>query len=80
MENPEPTPLPPPPRTLSASSEGIIGIGITVAGLGVLCLLLGCAQWMRLEHQVAFIFLPLGALLVAAGAVTAMIGQLRNRQ
>ncbi|HEV8185316.1 MAG TPA: hypothetical protein VGP40_05120 [Chthoniobacterales bacterium] len=79
MENPEPTPLPP-PRTVSASSEGIIGIGITVAALGVLCLLLGCAQWMRVEHQVAFIFLPIGALLVAAGAVTAMIGQSRKRR
>ncbi len=79
MENPEPKPLPP-SRTISASSEGIIGIGITVAALGVLCLLLGCAQWMRVEHQVAFIFLPIGALLVAAGAVTAMIGQSRKRR
>lgn len=78
MENSEPTTSA--PRSPSISAEAIIGIGITVAALGVLCLLLGWAQWMRVEHAVAMIFLPLGALLVAGGAIGAIVGQSRKRR
>ncbi len=70
----------PPPRTAPVSTDGMIGIGITVAALGVLCLLLGWAQWMRLEHQIAVIFLAIGAVLVAVGAVTTMTGHARRRR
>ncbi len=77
MDNPDPTPR---PRTVSASAEAIIGIGITVAALGVLCLLLGLAQSMRSEHQSAIVLLPIGGIMLAIGAVTAMMGQSRKRR
>jgi membrane protein DedA with SNARE-associated domain len=65
-------------RRSSFSAEGIIGSGITIAALGVLGLLLGSAQWMRVEHESAMIFLVIGALLLVGGAVTALIGQQRK--
>lgn len=77
MHNPDPTPR---PRTVSASAEAIIGIGITVAALGTLCLLLGFAQSMRAEHHSAVILLPIGGIMLAIGAVTAMMGHSRKRR
>ncbi|MDQ6626762.1 MAG: phage holin family protein [Verrucomicrobiota bacterium] len=78
MDNSEPTS--PRPVTPSNNSEGIIGIGITIAALGILCLLLGWAQWMREVHDVAMTFLILGAVMVLVGGVTAMMGQARKRR
>ncbi|MBA2744290.1 MAG: hypothetical protein H0U43_08305, partial [Chthoniobacterales bacterium] len=60
MDNPDPSSQ---PRTVPVSAEAIIGIGITVAALGVLCLLLGWAQSMRSEHQSAIILLPIGGIM-----------------
>ncbi|MBA3881892.1 MAG: hypothetical protein H0X73_04050 [Chthoniobacterales bacterium] len=77
MDNPEPSPT---RRRASASPEGIIGIGITLAAVGILFLLLGWAQWMRVEHQVAIVFLPLGGLLVAVGGLIATLGHSRKRR
>ncbi|MBA3273276.1 MAG: hypothetical protein H0T11_05320 [Chthoniobacterales bacterium] len=77
MDNPEQTPR---PATSGDSSEGIIGIGITIGALGVLFLMLGWAQWMRVEHTVAMIFLPIGAVALVVGAVIAMMGQSRKRR
>lgn len=77
MDHPEPAPQ---SRTVSGSAEGIIGIGITIAALGILSLLLGWAEWMRLERHVSMIFLPLGAIMVLGGAVAAMYGQSRKRR
>ena len=54
------------------SREGVVGTGITVAAIGVLFLLLGWAQWMRLERNAAIILLLIGAVLLIAGAVTTM--------
>ena len=79
MDNPEET-SPRAATTSSNNGEGIIGIGITIGALGILCLLLGWAQWMRVEHQVAMVFLPLGAVLVVGGAIGAMVGQSRKRR
>ncbi|MFN2476470.1 MAG: hypothetical protein ABR526_09060 [Chthoniobacterales bacterium] len=79
MDNPEEA-SPQPVTSTSNNSEGIIGIGITIGALGILCLLLGWAQWMRIEHHVAMIFLPLGALLVVGGGIAAMVGQSRKQR
>ena len=76
MDTPEETPL---PRSSSVSAEAIVGIGITIGTLGVLCLLLGLAQTMRLERDSAVIFLPLGAIMVLGGGIAALMGSFRKR-
>jgi hypothetical protein len=64
------------PRRMSMiSSEALVGIGITIAGLGVLCLLLGCAEQMRSVPKIAFIWLALGAVLVIAGILTTLLAR-----
>ena len=62
----------------SDPSEAMVGAGITVASLGVLCLLLGSAQWMREVHSAAVILLALGAVLFVAGVVVARMGKSRK--
>jgi hypothetical protein len=62
------------------SSEAIIGIGITIAELGVLCLLLGWAEQMRSVPKVALIWLSLGAVLVIVGGLAAAFAYSRDRQ
>jgi hypothetical protein len=62
------------------SSEAIIGIGITVAELGALCLLLGWAEHMRSVPKVAVIWLALGALLVIIGGLAAAFAWSRDRR
>jgi hypothetical protein len=61
------------------SSEALVGIGITVAELGILCLLLGWAEYMRSVPAVAWIWLTLGAVLVIAGGLTAAAPRFRDR-
>ena len=56
------------------SAEAVIGTGVTIAALGVLCLLLGWAQVMREQHGAAWILLALGAVMLVAGAMAAMFG------
>ena len=62
----------------SDRSEAIMGAGITAAALGVLCLLLGSAQWMREVHSAAVIFLALGAVLLVGGGIVAGMGRSRK--
>ena len=67
-------------RSFSVSTEAIIGIGVTVGSLGLLCLLLGWAQMMRGVTTAGVIWFPLGATLFFLGAVVAGIawaGKLR---
>jgi hypothetical protein len=61
------------PRSFSVSVEAIIGIGVTIGSLGVLCLLLGWAQMMRGVTSATAVFFPLGAVLFFLGAVVAGI-------
>ncbi len=61
------------------SAEAMVGLGFTVAWLGLLCLLLGWAEVLRQEMAVAWIWLPLGAIMMIAGLIAAMLGKSRKR-
>jgi hypothetical protein len=62
------------------SSEALVGIGITVAELGVLCLLLGWAEYMRSVRKIAVIWAALGIVLVIAGGLIAAVPRFRDRR
>ena len=67
------------PRGLATlSSEALIGIGITVAWLGLMCLLLGWAQHMRSVPKSAFLWLALGAVLFVLGGLAAVSAKSRD--
>lgn len=66
--------------TISISSEALVGIGITVAELGILCLLLGVAEHFRSVPKIALIWLALGAVLVILGGLTAISARSRDRR
>jgi hypothetical protein len=65
---------------LTISSEALIGIGITVASLGLLGLLLGWAQQMREVSSWAAVWLALGAVLAIVGLLIVAIGGARRRR
>ena len=56
------------------SAEAVIGTGVTIGALGVLCLLLGWAQTMRGVHSVAWILLGIGAVMLVIGGMAAVFG------
>jgi hypothetical protein len=66
------------PGTPVISSEALVGIGITLAWLGVLCLLLGWAEHMRSVPKIGWIWLALGAVLFALGGLIAVSARSRN--
>jgi hypothetical protein len=68
----------PQPRTIS--TEGMIGIGITIAALGLLSLLLGWAQQMRAVPSSAAVWFGLGAILAIAGILIALFAKTRKRR
>lgn len=72
------TPEQPSPRRSPISNEAIIGTGITVGALGVLLLLLGWAQWMRLERDNAIILLAIGGVLFVVGGLTSLLARSRK--
>ena len=61
------------------SSEAMVGIGITVASLGLLGLLLGWAQQMRAVPNSAAIWFALGAILAVVGLLAVAVGRVRKR-
>ena len=76
MNNPEETPRAP---IAFMSPEAVIGLGITIAWLGLLCLMLGWAQALRQVPASAWIWLPLGAVLMIVGGLGAVFGHSRKR-
>jgi hypothetical protein len=60
------------------SAEALIGLGITIAALGLLALLLGWAQHMRAVPDSAVAWLGLGAVCVVVGVIIA--GAARTRK
>ena len=76
MDNPGQAPQ---SRIRSMSAEAIVGTGVTVGALGLLCLLLGLAQAMRHVHPASWILLAIGAVLVVVGAVVAALARKDGR-
>jgi hypothetical protein len=54
------------------SPEALVGIGITVAEIGILCLLLGWAEHMRSVPAMAWTWLVLGGALFILGGIAAL--------
>lgn len=69
-----------PTRKAFMSAEAIIGSGITVAWLGLLCVMLGWAQWLRQVPAAPWIWLPLGAVLIVGGGLAAVLGHSAKRR
>lgn len=72
MNTPDETPR---PRFSFMSAEAMVGSGVTILSLGVLLLLLGCAQWMRQVHHAATILLAIGGVVFVLGLITALLGR-----
>ena len=68
------------PQPPAISAEAMIGIGITIAALGVLGLLLGWAQQMRSVPSAALICFVIGAVLTIAGLLIAVLAKARKRR
>ena len=62
------------------SSEALIGIGITIAELGLLCLMLALAEHLRSVPKIAMVWLALGAVLMIVGGLTAAFAWSRHRR
>jgi len=58
-------------ETAAISSEALIGLGITIAALGLLGLLLGWAQQMRSVPGGAIVWFSVGAAGVVLGGLIA---------
>lgn len=69
-----------PLRLSSISSEALIGIGITIAALGGLCLRLGLAEHLRSVPTIAAVWFPLGAVLAIIGGLIAGFASFRKRR
>jgi hypothetical protein len=65
-------------ETASISSEALIGLGITIAALGLLGLLLGWAQQMRGVPAGATLWLAIGASCVVLGGLIAAAARARK--
>jgi len=60
------------------SAEALVGLGITIAALGLLGLMLGWAQHMRSVPDSAMIWLGLGAGCVILGLVVTAAARARK--
>ena len=61
------------------SSEALVGTGITIAEIGLLCLLLGWAQHMRSVPAMAWMGLASGVVLVVIGVIMALAPRFKDR-
>jgi uncharacterized membrane protein HdeD (DUF308 family) len=60
------------------SAEALVGLGITIAALGLLGLLLGWAQQMRSVPGSAVLWLGVGAAMVVLGIIIAAAARSRR--
>jgi hypothetical protein len=60
------------------SGEAMIGLGITIAALGVLFLLLGWAQHMRAAHDSVPVLLGIGGVMFVLGLIICMMSKGRR--
>jgi hypothetical protein len=60
------------------SAEALVGLGITIAALGLLGLLLGWAQHMRAVPESAILWLGVGAGCVVLGVFIAAAARARR--
>jgi len=58
-------------ESAAMSAEALVGLGITIAALGLLGLLLGWAQHMRSVPDSAMLWLGVGGACVVLGAIIA---------
>jgi hypothetical protein len=71
---------PPQSETRAISAEAFIGIGITIAGLGILCLLLGWAEHMRSVPTMGWTWLVFGVVLLVLGGLAVVFPRSRDRR
>jgi hypothetical protein len=62
------------------SAEALVGLGMTIAALGLLGLLLGWAQHMRSVPESAVVWLAVGAGCVVIGGIIAIAGRAKKGQ
>jgi hypothetical protein len=67
-------------ETAAISSEALVGLGITIAALGLLGLLLGWAQHMRSVPDGAMLWLGVGAAMVVLGGIIAAAARVRKNR
>ena len=60
------------------SAEALVGLGITIAALGLLGVLLGWAQHMRSVPESAMVWLGLGGACVVLGVIIAATGRAKK--
>ena len=65
-------------ETAAISSEALVGLGITIAALGLLGLLLGWAQHMRSVPDGAILWLGIGAAMVVLGLLIAAAARVKK--
>lgn len=69
-----------PARTPAISAEAMIGIGITIAALGLLGFLLGVAEHYRSVADVALLWFVIGAVLAVIGGLITAVAWSRQRR
>jgi hypothetical protein len=67
-------------RSGAISADALIGLGITVAALGLLCLMLGWAEHMRAISKFTSVWFGCGAGLVIAGLLLTALARSRGRR
>ena len=68
----------PRPETAAMSAEALIGLGVTMAALGLLGLLLGWAQHMRSVPESALLWCGVGGVSMALGVIIAATGRAKK--
>jgi hypothetical protein len=65
------------PESGAISAEALVGLGITIGALGILCLLLGWAEQMRAVQKISALWLTVGAVMVVLGGIMVVIARSR---